>query len=114
MARFQLRFCRRPIPTDAAGWAKWNEEVATCREQLTPDLGRRWGLPVIEKQADLATATMIALFHGELVQGKEPCADCGKEIQFNPAYHPNRCEMCAMAAGRQEAETIQPSLELPA
>lgn len=32
------------------------------------------------------------------------CADCGRIIEFNPAFNPNRCTGCAMKAGRIAAQ----------
>lgn len=110
--RLELRIARRQVPADPEAWKKFGQEVETFRRLLAPDLGRRWGMPVVETLRDdtVAAATCLALFVGEVERGKTICTgpwpgtDCPTQaiIPHDPAFPEDRCTACAIAAGGKE------------
>lgn len=117
--RKELRLARRAPADTPEKQGKWENEVATFLKKfvITPldgseaatTMGKHW---LREEPRELdegkAAARLIELRWGENRPDHTLCADCEKELAWNPAFGPrNRCTPCGIAFGEKQTEELR-------
>jgi hypothetical protein len=109
--RYLLRIARPGEESEA-----FTAEVGQLLHDLAPGFGRRWQTPEWSRGKTksgraVLKAESVSLFHDEVAKQTMTCPGPGdgtpcpgaRTIIDDPAFKPNRCEWCAIAAGNVQS-----------